>query len=112
MSGTKGGGGGTAPGGTPGEIASTPLSRKDYFFLLVGIVLVGLGIVVALVLLSPFMARTAILEKFYYIVLLVWGLISAAILRGYARVVVKKPGVFVELGGPAAVFFLVLFLGF
>src|SRR5215831_9942743 len=56
------------------------------------------------------------LNKVYYIVLLPSAVASAValfgVLRGYARLTTKHPGMAIELGGPAALFILVLWGGF
>jgi hypothetical protein len=73
---------------------------------------------VLLVVLAPRLMHGGALEKFYYIVLLVWGLISAVVLfgvvRSYAHITYRQPtgGIVVELGGSAAFAALVVICGY
>jgi hypothetical protein len=99
--------------GTLGAAAPGPpeLSKKDFLLLLLGIGLVTCAMLAALLFVVPHLPPE-IRDRFYYILLIGAGLVSALVLRGYAHVVVHKPGTRIELGGQAAVFFLVVFLGF
>ena len=99
----------------PGNLPQ-PLSGKDYAVIAVIMVVIGVGLLVLFVLFAPRLVPADILEKFFYIVLLVFGLVCALVLFGvmksYARVTYKSGGGVVELGGPAAVALLVVVGGF
>src|ERR1039457_3505245 len=95
-----------------------PLSAKDYVYVALNMLAVGIGLLVALVVWAPRLIPGGTLEGFYYIVLLMWGLISAVVLfgvvRSYARITYRNPagGLAVELGGAAAFATLVVVGGF
>ena len=95
-----------------------PLSAKDYVYVALNMLAVGIGLLVALVVWAPRLIPGGTLERFYYIVLLMWGLISAVVLfgvvRSYARITYRNPagGLAVELGGAAAFATLVVVGGF
>lgn len=93
-----------------------PLSGKDYAIIAVTFVALGIGLLLGFAFLAPRVLPSAVSDQFYYVVLLLWGLVSAlvlfGVLRGYARLTVKQPGVLLELGGPVVVAFLVVYGGF
>jgi hypothetical protein len=93
-----------------------PLSGKDYA-LVAGVMMgIGIGLLVLFVIFAPRLVPADILNQFFYIVLIVWGLVSALVLfgvmRSYARLTYKTVGSAVELGGPAAFAALVVVGGF
>jgi hypothetical protein len=87
-------------------------SRKDYFALVFLIVVIAIGQFIFFVKLTPKLLPAEVLHQSFYIVLLPWALICAiflfAGLESYARVTYKDMNTGIRLGGPAAVFFLVL----
>jgi hypothetical protein len=95
-----------------------PLSAKDYVHVALIMLVVGVVLLFMLVVWAPRLIPGGTLDKFYYIVLLVWGLISAVVLfgvvRSYARITYRNPpgGLAVELGGAAAFAALVVIGGF
>ena len=97
-------------------IPSQPLSAKDY--VVIATVMFGFGIVLLLlfVAFTPRLLQADILNQFFYIVLIVWGLVSASVLfgvmRSYARLTHKYVRGAIELGGPAAFAALVVLGGF
>jgi hypothetical protein len=77
---------------------------------------VGVGLLVLFVAFAPRLLPADILNQFFYIVLIVWGLVCAlvlfGVLRSYAHVTYKHFGGAIELGGPAAFAALVVVGGF
>lgn len=102
-------------GRIPGSI-SQPLSGKDYLGIAALMIVIGVGLLILFVLFAPRLVPADILDQFFYIVLLVFGLVCALVLfgvmRSYARVTYKSAGGAVELGGPAAIAVLVVVGGF
>jgi hypothetical protein len=100
-----------APGALP-----QPLSGKDYAVIAIAMVVVGVVLLVLFIVFAPRLVPADILNQFFYIVLIVWGVVSALLLfgvmRSYARVSYKTVGGAVELGGPAAFAALVVVGGF
>jgi hypothetical protein len=93
-----------------------PLSGKDYALIAAVMMGIGIGLLVLFVLFAPKLVPADILNQFFYIVLIVWGLVCALVLFGvmksYARLTYKSFGGAVELGGPAAFAALVVVGGF
>jgi hypothetical protein len=94
-----------------------PLSGSDYAK--IGGLLLGIGglLLVAFVLLAHRLLPAGILDQFYYIVVIIFGLVAAVVLfgvmRSYATLTVKRrPNLVLELGGPVVVAFLVVVGGF
>ena len=99
------------------QAAAPPaLSGKDYALIAAAMIGIGVGLLILFVLLAPKLLPADILNQFFYIVLIVWGLVCALVLFGvlksYARVTYKHLGGAVELGGPAAFAALVVVGGF
>jgi hypothetical protein len=101
---------------TPPVTASADLSGKDYAIVAAVMIVIGIGLLVLFVLFAPRLVPADILNQFFYIVLIVWGLVCALVLFGviksYARVTYKHLGGAIELGGPAAFAALVVVGGF
>lgn len=80
--------------------------------------MVGIGVLllVLFVAFAPRLVPANILDQFFYIVLILWGLVGAIVLfgvmRSYAHVTYKHVGGVVEIGGPAAFAVLVVAGGF
>jgi hypothetical protein len=95
---------------------SGPLSGKDYTVIAGVMIAIGIGLLVLFVLLAPRLLPADTLNQFFYIVLIVWGLVCALVLfgvmRSYARITYKHLGGAIELGGPAAFAALVVVGGF
>lgn len=93
-----------------------PLSGKDYAVLAILTMGIGVVLLVLFVAFAPRLVPADILDQFFYIVLIVWGLVCALVLFGvmksYARVTYKSVGGAIELGGPAAIAALVVLGGF
>lgn len=107
---------GPAGPGVSGAIPAQPLSGKDYAAVALVLLLFGVGLLIAFVLLVPRLLPSGLLEQFYYVVVIVFGLVAAVILfgvmRSYASLTVKRsPGILLELGGPVVVAALVVFGG-
>jgi hypothetical protein len=100
-----------APGTLP-----QPLSAKDYALIAAVMMGIGIGLLVLFVLFAPRLVPANTLNQFFYIVLIVWGLVCALVLFGvmksYAHLTYKSVGSVVELGGPAAFAALVVVGGF
>jgi hypothetical protein len=98
--------------GTPPQ----PLSGKDYAVIAAVMIAIGVGLLVLFVALAPRLVPADILNQFFYIVLIVWGLVCALVLfgvmRSYAHVTYKHVGGAIEVGGPAAFAALVVVGGF
>ena len=101
--------------GVPG-IHPQPLSGKDYAGIAILMLVIGIGLLILFVLFAPRLVPADVLGQFFYIVLLVFGLVCALVLAGamnsYARVTHTSPNGVVEVGGPAAVALLVVVGGF
>lgn len=86
----------------PAESASV----RDLAIIACGLDVVGVALLLLFVLFAPRLVATDILDRFFYIVSIVWGLVSALVLFGvmksYAHVTHKSMGWAIELGGPAA----------
>jgi hypothetical protein len=86
--------------------APKALSGKDYVIAGAAMLSIGVALLVLFVLLTPRLLPSDTLNQFFYIVLIVWGLVCALVLFGvmksYARVTYKHVGGVIELGGPAA----------
>ena len=109
---------GSAPadGGVPSATPAQPLSGKDYAVIGLVLFVFGAGLLLAFVFLAPKLLPSGLLDQFYYIVVIMFGLFAAVILFGvmksYASLTVKQPpGTLLELGGPAVVAALVVFGG-
>jgi hypothetical protein len=93
-----------------------PLSSRDYAVIGLIALLFGIGLLVLFVLLAPKLIPAGILDQFFYILLLSWGLVCAIVLFGvmktYARLTYKRLGIVLELGGPVVAAFLVVLGGF
>ncbi len=93
-----------------------PLTAGDYVWISAFAGCVGIGLLVLFVFLIPRLLPANLLNQFFYIVLVVWGLISALVLfgamRSYATVTHRSAGGAIEIGGPAAIAFLVVVGGF
>jgi hypothetical protein len=95
-----------------------PLSAKGYVYVALIMFLVGIVLLVLFALLAPSLARGGVLEKFYYIVLLAWGMISALVMFGvvhsYAKVTYTRlaGGIKIEISGAAAFAALVVLGGY
>ena len=91
------------------------LSARGYALLGLTMIVVGIGMLVLMVKLAPEMPQANLVDKFYYVVLIVWGLITAiftfGVMEGYARITSQKVGTKIELRGSAAVFALVVIGG-
>lgn len=78
--------------------------------------LFGVLLLLLLVIFTPILLRADILNQFFYVVLIVWGLGSAGMLFGvmksYALFTHKHVDTAIELGGPAAFAALVVLGGF
>jgi hypothetical protein len=100
---------------TPAD-SDQPMSAKSYAL----IALVGLGIAVGLLVFYiaevPRLVQTGTGDKVFYLLLIPWGLASAAFLfgamRSYARLTGNPFGNAIELGGPVVLFCLVVVGGF
>jgi hypothetical protein len=96
--------------------ATESLSGKDYALAAVVLIGIGIALLVLFVVLIPRLLPADILNQFFYIVLIVWGLVCALVLFGvmksYARITYRHLGGVVELGGPAAFAALVVVGGF
>lgn len=72
----------------------------------------GMGLLVVYVYLVPRLIEGGIRNQVYYLFLVLWGLICAVVLfgvmRSNARFSDKRRGTFIELRGPAVVFFFVV----
>src|SRR5271167_2371842 len=83
-----------------------PASIRELAIIACGLAVVGVGLLLLFVLLAPRLVTTDALDRFFYIVAIVWGLVSALVLFGvmksYAHVTHKSMGWAIELGGPAA----------
>lgn len=77
---------------------------------------IGIGLLIPFVAFTPRLLPADILNQFFYIVLIVWGLVCALVLfgvmRSYAHLTYKTFGIAIELGGPAAFAALVVVGGF
>ncbi len=97
-------------------IPNQPLSAKDYATVGFVTILFGVSLLILFVVFAPKLIPTGMVDQFYYILLLVWGLVCAITLFGvmktYARLTYKRVGLVVELGGPAVVALLVVVGGF
>jgi hypothetical protein len=95
---------------------SQPLSGRDYAVVSFVMVALGIALLLLFVGLAPRMVPANILNQFFYIVLIVWGVICAivlfGVLRSYAHLTYKYVGGVVELGGPAVFAALVVVGGF
>ena len=93
-----------------------PLSGKDYALIAAVVMSIGIGLLVLFVIFAPRLMPADILNQFFYIVLIVWGLVCALVLFGvmksYAHLTYKRVGGAIELGGPAAFAALVVLGGF
>lgn len=93
-----------------------PLSGKDYALIAAVMMGIGIGLLVLFVIFVPRLVPTDVLNQFFYIVLIVWGLVCAlmlfGVMRSYARLTYRSVGGAVELGGPAAFAALVVVGGF
>lgn len=98
------------------RLNSQHAAGKDYVVMAFVMLGVGAALLICFVLFAPRMMPTEILSQFYYVVLVVWGLICALILFGimksYAHLKYKSLGGAIELGGPAAFAALVVLGGF
>lgn len=96
--------------------ASPSLSGKDYAVMAAAMIGIGIVLLVLFVLFAPKLLPADILNQFFYIVLIVWGLVCALVLFGvmksFAHVTYKHLGGAIELGGPAAFAALVVLGGF
>jgi hypothetical protein len=102
--------------GVSGAMPAQPLSGKDYAVIALVLFLFGAGLLIAFVLLAPRLLPNGLLDQFYYVVVIIFGLVAAVILfgvmRSYASLTVKQPpGMLLELGGPVVVAALVVFVG-
>lgn len=92
------------------------LSGREYALISLALIVLGIGLLVLFVIFVPRLLPADILNEFFYIVLVVWGLVCALVLFGvmksYARVTYKRLGGAIELGGPAAFAALVVVGGF
>ena len=81
-------------------------SVRDLAIIACGLAVVGVALLLLFILFAPRLVATDILDRFFYIVAIVWGLVSALVLFGvmksYAQVTHKSIGWAIELGGPAA----------
>jgi hypothetical protein len=97
-------------------LQSQPLSGKDYIVAALIMVGIGLLLLVLFVAFIPRLVPADALDRFFYILVIVWGLVCAIVLfgvmRSYAHVTYKRLGMVVELGGPAAFAALVVVGGF
>lgn len=93
-----------------------PLSGKDYALIAGVMIVIGIALLVLFVIFAPRLVPANILNQFFYVVLIVWGLVCALVLFGvmksYAHLTYKSFGSAVELGGPAAFAALVVVGGF
>jgi hypothetical protein len=93
-----------------------PLSGMDYAKIGAILLLLGIVLLLGFAFLSPRLLPAGLSDQFFYVVLLLWGLVCAMVLfgvmRSYARLTVRKPGILLELGGPVVVACLVVFGGF
>jgi hypothetical protein len=98
------------------RLNSQHAAGKDYVVMAFVMLGVGAVLLICFVLFAPRMMPTEILTQFYYVVLVVWGLVCALVLFGvmksYARLKYKSLGGAIELGGPAAFAALVVLGGF
>jgi hypothetical protein len=108
----------TNPGkGKSGEAAAPtqPLSGKEYAVVGLVLLLFGIGLLIGFVLLAPRLLTNGLLDQVYYPVIILFGLVAAVVLFGvmksYASLTVKQPGILLQLGGPAVVAVLVVFGG-
>lgn len=66
------------------------LSAKDYLFPTLLDIVAGALLLAALVAIAPRLVQADILNEFFYIVVIVWGLISALVLFGVMNSYVHK----------------------
>ena len=96
--------------------SKSALSRRDQLVITFSLVVVGVGLLVLFGLLAPKLMAADILDKFFYMVAVVWGLVCALVLFGvvksYAHVTHKSAGLAIEIGGPAAFAALVIVAAF
>jgi hypothetical protein len=97
---------------------TTPRSLSPRDYAMVAVVMAVLGVLLLLLfvgLIAKLLSADA-LNQFFYVVLIVWGLISSVVLFGvlksYASLTYKHLNWMVELGGPAAFTAIILIGGF
>jgi len=99
----------------PGSLPQ-PLSGRDYAVAAAVMIVVGVVLLAGFIFFAQRLVPADLFEKFYYIVVLVFGMVCALVLFGvmksYTRVTYKSGGGMVELGGPVAVAALVVVGGF
>jgi hypothetical protein len=97
------------------KVSPHSLSFKEYAGIAILILAVGIVLLLLFVGFSPALVPADISGEFYYIVLIVWGLICAlcywGLFKGYARVTYRHLGFAVDLGGGIAVVALVVIGG-
>jgi predicted membrane protein len=97
-------------------ILPQPLSGKEYAAISLIFVVLGIILLAGFVYFAPRLLSSGTRDDSYYVILLIFGLICALVLFGvlksYAQLKVRQPGVLLELGGPVVVAFLVVYGGF
>jgi hypothetical protein len=98
------------------ESGDKSLSGSAYALIALVAALLGLGLLLIFVYQVPQLIASGVQNQVFYILLIPWGLTSAAFLfgamRSYARFSYKHLGSALELGGPVVLFCLVLAGGF
>jgi len=93
-----------------------PLPTASYVRIAILLGVVCIGTLCLYVFLIPWLTEAGIQNQVFYLVLVLWGLFCAAFLNGvmrtYARVRQDYRGIKWELGGPAAIAFLLVWGGF
>jgi len=99
----------------PNPQSQSGLSAAAYAIIsLIGLLL-GMGLLLFYVYKVPDLVKSGVQNQVFYVLLIPWGLSSAAFLfgamRGYARFTHKHLGTTLELGGPVVLFCLVVYAG-
>jgi hypothetical protein len=82
------------------------LSGRDLALIAFMFVVIGVGLLALFVLVAPKLLPANALDKFFYVIAIVWAIVCALVLFGilnsYAHVTHKSVGLVVVVGGPAA----------
>ncbi len=105
-----------APEEPPEKPRHTSTSPLTYAFISLGACLVGVGLLLLFIFKAKDLVALGIGDYVYYVLLIPMALAAAVflfgVLRSYASYKGKVFSGYLEIGGPAVIFFLVLILGF
>jgi hypothetical protein len=98
------------------EPGNRPLSGMAYAVIALVAVVIGVGLLFFYVYQVPRLIPSAVQNQVFYILLILWGLASAAflfgVMRSYARFTYRHLGIALEMGGSVVLFCLVVVGGF